>query len=172
MICGAAGNGDAEARLAGYRAALRDGRAEARPEWELPGDFSEESGVAAVQRMLALTPRPDALFAANDAMAIGAMSALREAGVQVPQDVAVAGFDDIPVARYMNPALTTVRTDVSGLGARATKRLLHAVTSDNRHEREQELLGTSLVVRQSCGAQRLPTAVGMPPPASVAARGR
>ena len=170
MICGAAGNGDAEARLAGYRAALRDAGAEARAEWELPGDFSEESGAAAVQRMLTLTPRPDALFAANDAMAIGAMSALREAGVQVPHDVAVAGFDDIPVSRYMNPALTTVRTDVSGLGARATKRLLHAVTRDNGHERRQELLGTSLVVRQSCGARRLPGAVGMPPPASVTAR--
>ena len=99
-----------------------------------------------------MTPRPDALFASNDSMAIAAMSALREAGLRVPEDVAVTGFDDIPVARYMHPALTTVRVDIAGLGARAVRTLVHAVGRRNEHARVRETLATELVVRASCGA--------------------
>jgi LacI family transcriptional regulator len=147
MICGAAGNADAEARLRGYRAAMRDAGIEARAEWEVAGDFLERSGFVAAKRLLELTPRPDAIFAGNDSMAIGAMSALQAAGVKVPDDMAVAGFDDIPISRYMSPPLTTVRIDIAGLGARAVRTLVHAVSSKNEHERRQETLPAELVVR-------------------------
>lgn len=152
MVCGPAGNHDADERLAGYRAALRDGGAEHRRAWELPGDFQQRSGYRAAERLLARRPRPDALFAANDSMAIGALSALLESGVRVPEDVAVAGFDDIPMSRYMSPPLTTVQVDIAGLGGRAVRTLLDAVARKNAHERRRETVPATLVVRGSCGS--------------------
>lgn len=152
FIRGPGGNADAEARLRGYRDALREAGVAPLGEWVFDGDFGEGAGIAAVGRLLATEPRPDALFASNDVMAIAAISALREAGVRVPEEVAVTGFDDIPIARYMHPALTTVRVDIAGLGARAVRTLIHAVGHKNEHARVRETLGTELVVRASCGA--------------------
>jgi LacI family transcriptional regulator len=151
MIRGDAGNADADARAEGYRAALREAGIEHRPEWEIAGDFLEQSGFTAAEQLLGMSPRPDAIFAANDSMAIGAMSALQAAGCRVPDDMAVAGFDDIPIARYMTPPLTTVRIDIAGLGARAVRALVHAVGSKNAHDRRQEILPAELVVRGTTG---------------------
>jgi LacI family transcriptional regulator len=151
MITGAEGNYDALERLRGYRKAMKDAGIEPPNEWELAGDFSEVAGHRAVGTLLALNPRPTAIFAANDSMAIGAMSALREAGLRVPEDMAVAGFDDIPMARYMSPPLTSVHVDIAELGARAVKTLLHAVSNKNAHNRRHQRLATTLVIRQSCG---------------------
>jgi LacI family transcriptional regulator len=109
MIMGAPGNHDAEERLRGYRAALFDAGIASFQGWEHSGDFSEASGWRAAVALLGVTPRPSAIFAANDAMAIGALSALCENQLRVPDDMAVAGFDDIPMARYMNPPLSSVR---------------------------------------------------------------
>jgi LacI family transcriptional regulator len=152
FIAGHERNHDAAERLRGYRAALEDVGAEWRAEWERAGDFTEASGYRAGEEFVALSPRPTALFAANDSMAIGALSALREAGIRVPEDVAVAGFDDIPIARYMSPPRTSVHVAISELGERATRTLLHAVEEKNRHEKQQETLPTTLVIRQSCGS--------------------
>ena len=84
-------------------------------------------------------------------MAIGCLFALREAGVRVPEDVALAGFDDIPIARYLTPSLSSVHVPISELGMRAMERLLHAVDTKNEQERRQETVPTTLVVRGSCG---------------------
>jgi LacI family transcriptional regulator len=118
------------------------------PELEIAGDFSEPSGYAAAEALLALDPRPTAVFAANDYMAIGVMSALNEAGLRVPEDIAVTGFDDIAMARYLNPPLTTVRVDAYRLGERAVERL----TRPARPRGRREELPTHLVVRRSCGS--------------------
>ena len=83
-------------------------------------------------------------------MAIGALSALHERGLRVPQDVAVAGFDDIPLARYMNPPLSTVHVDISKLGERAAALLLSSLQQGTR-PRQQLQLATTLVIRSSCG---------------------
>lgn len=151
IVTGAPHNHDAQERLRGYRSALRDAKVKYRPEWELEGDFKEASGHRAALAFLALAPRPTALFASNDSMAIGAMSALRDAGVRVPDDVAVAGFDDIPIAQYVNPPLSSVHVAIHELGARATETLLNALAHENRHARRQEVLPTTLVIRGSCG---------------------
>ncbi|HXB24385.1 MAG TPA: LacI family DNA-binding transcriptional regulator [Gemmatimonadaceae bacterium] len=151
IITGSSRNYDARERLRGYRAALRDVGAEQQEGWEIPGDFTETGGYRAARAIAALSPRPTAVFAANDAMAIGALSAFREIGLSVPGDIAVAGFDDIPMARYMSPPLTSVHVEISELGARAMGVLLAAVLEKNRHERQQLVLPTTLVVRQSCG---------------------
>src|SRR6266571_2457533 len=154
MIRGPARNSDAAERLRGYRTALREAALRAVPAWEVPGDFSETSGFQACLALLGQRPRPTAIFAANDAMAIGALSALREAGVSVPGDVAVAGFDDIPMARYMHPPLSTVRVDISALGERAARRLLDAIANGRKHQKRRETLPVTLVIRESCGGHQ------------------
>ena len=156
ILKGSEGNLDAAERLRGYRAALRDAGIEPELALEVAGDFDEHSGFAAAERILALDPRPTALFAANDSMAIGALAALRKAGVRVPEDIAIAGFDDIPIARYMHPPLTSVHVDIAALGERAARRLLDAMATPDRGERAVEILPATLVVRASCGAPSAP----------------
>ncbi|HEX7117567.1 MAG TPA: LacI family DNA-binding transcriptional regulator [Longimicrobiales bacterium] len=154
MISGADHNHDARERLRGYRAALADARVEFREELVAPGAFTESSGHAAAKRLLALAPRPTAIFAGNDSMALGALSALRAAGLRVPEDVALTGFDDVPMARYVTPPLTTVRVSIAELGMRAAARLFDSLEAGGGAEPVHELLPTELVVRCSCGAQQ------------------
>jgi LacI family transcriptional regulator len=148
ILKGAEGNADAAERLRGYRAALSDVGIEPGP-FEAAGAFTEASGFYAARDLLHREVTPTAIFAANDAMAIGALSALREAGLHVPGDVALAGFDDIPMARYMEPPLSTVRVDISALGERATTRLLAAVGDPDNHTPRIETLPTTVVLRGS-----------------------
>lgn len=152
FVRGAAGNNDAAERLRGFRRAVRRLGLPAAAELELAGDFSEESGYRAGPLVLALDPRPDAVFAANDSMAIGLLAALREAGEEVPEGIALAGFDDIPIARFLTPALTTVRVDIARLGARAFERLAAALDPKGSPPGGSEVVPTQVVVRASCGA--------------------
>jgi LacI family transcriptional regulator len=151
VICGPARNSDARERLRGYRHAMRELGADTL---ELPGDFTEEAGYTATLQILAASPRPTAIFAANDAMAVGALAALVESGVAVPEQIAVTGFDDIPIARYVAPSLTTMRVDIAELGGRAFA-LLHAALgrTSPRGRRRRERLDTTLIIRKSCGGQ-------------------
>jgi LacI family transcriptional regulator len=153
LINGAAGNFDAAERRRGYHVALRDAGLPVLPELEIPGDFTEESGHAAALALLALADRPTAIFAANDCMAIGALSGLRDHRVLVPEDIAIGGFDDIPMARYVVPALTSVHVDISALGERAAARLLAKLRRPPNVEISRETHPTTLVVRRSCGSQ-------------------
>lgn len=149
-IAGGAGNTDAQARLAGYRRAVAERGLDGDPALVVDGDFTESSGHAAGHALLELADRPTAVFAANDSMAIGALRAFREAGLDVPGDIALGGFDDIPVAEYVTPALTSVHVPIHEMGARAVESVLDAVTS--AADAPPVLLSTSLVVRESCGA--------------------
>ncbi|MFP5284444.1 MAG: LacI family DNA-binding transcriptional regulator [Thermoanaerobaculia bacterium] len=156
FVQGAPGNHDAQERLRGYRDALHTYGGIWSEELEIPGDFGEESGHRAGAALLRLDPRPTAVFTANDAMAIGLLSALQEAGVRVPEDLAVAGFDDIPIARFLTPPLTSVRVAIAELGGRAMERLLMALEEGDGRERRHEVLPTALVIRNSCGASTAP----------------
>jgi LacI family transcriptional regulator len=151
-ITGPGRNIDARQRLAGYRAALRDHQIDSDPALEIAGDFTEPSGYEAVGELLRLSPRPSAVFVGNDHMAVGVLGALSDAGVSVPGEMAVTGFDDIPLARYLTPPLTTVHADAFQLGERAMHRLLQRGSSARPGDRVHELLPTTLVVRSSCGA--------------------
>jgi LacI family transcriptional regulator len=151
IIKGVEGNADAAERLRGYRGALASaGLGSAAI--EVAGDFTEASGFRSTRELLGREVQPTAIFAANDAMAIGALSALREVGLRVPNDVALAGFDDIPMARYLDPPLSSVHVDISALGEHATLRLLAALRDKDRHQPRAETLPTTLVLRRSCGA--------------------
>ena len=152
IIRGSEQNFDSAERLRGYRAAVQRLELDQDPELELPGDFSEAAGHAAAKFIVDQALHPTAVFAANDCMALGAISAFRAAGLDVPKDLAVAGFDDIPMARYVNPSLTSVHVDFSELGQRATDRLLGALREPAAHTPRRETIATTLVVRRSCGA--------------------
>ena len=148
FINGPAQNGDARERLRGFRHAMRGHGAAAR-ELELSGDFTEESGYDAAKLLVKQKPRPTAIFAANDAMAIGALSALTDLGVEVPRAMSIAGFDDIPIARYVAPPLTTIRVDITELGRRAFALLLGAIDNATQKQPRRECIATSLVIRNS-----------------------
>ena len=111
----------------------------------LPGDFNEESGEAAVAQILAEGLKIDGIFAANDMMAVGCLQALRAAGIRVPQDIAVAGFDDVPIARYLE--LTTARVNIADIGARAVIRLTEIMNGQAHDQHSVELHRPELVVR-------------------------
>jgi LacI family transcriptional regulator len=149
MISGPEGNFDADERLRGYTETLARLAPRAKPQ-VLRGDFSEESGQRAGREIADMRKRPEAVFAANDMMAIGCLLGLAGAGVSVPRDVALAGFDDIPAARYVNPPLTTVRVRIAELGESAFDRLMRAVERRGKDKPTQQLLATELVVRRSC----------------------
>lgn len=150
LIAGPENNYEAQERLRGYR----DAMAQLVPgveELVLQGDFSEESGWRTGNQILALATRPTAVFAANDMMAIGCLFALNEAGVQVPQEIALAGFDDIPMARFVSPPLTTVRVRIAELGSMALERLAMGIEHPERVSVSPQTLRSELVVRSSCG---------------------
>lgn len=146
FIAGPEDNFDAHERLRGYRDALRRLLPDAR-EWVLPGQFDEASGHRAGRELLAASPRPDAVFAANDMMALGCLFAFAQARVDVPGEIALAGFDDIPLARYVHPALTTIRVNIAELGARAARLLIAQVAGEAASE--PAVLATELIVRES-----------------------
>jgi len=152
IIKGAGGNYDSAERLRGYRMALRDAGVDPDRSMERAGGFTEEGGYAATLELLDARPRPTAIFAANDSMAIGALSALRESNVRVPTDMAVAGFDDIPLARYMNPPLSSVRVPISELGERAIEILVDMIAHPDGHSRRRERVPADVVIRRSTGA--------------------
>lgn len=152
-VTGPADNWDAHERLRGYRGAVRAAGAEDARELEVAGDFTEESGYRAARHVLGMQPPPTAIFAANDSMAIGLLSAFQEVGVRVPGDIAVGGFDDIPIARFMTPPLSSVAVSIADLGTRAMERLLAALKDGRRHVPRHETLPAHLVARRSSGSR-------------------
>ena len=115
-------------RLAGYRDGLKRANLKETPSYMVQGRFSFESGVAAARQLLALKRRPTAIFAADDDMAVGAIWAAAEAGVSVPSELSICGFDDTTIAAQVWPPLTTVHQPVREMGRRATEELLRWVS--------------------------------------------
>nr|WP_277605437.1 LacI family DNA-binding transcriptional regulator [Glycomyces sp. L485] len=132
------------ARLEGYRRSLE---ASGRRGVTAIGDFTAPSGAAAMRRLLADEPDLDAVFVASDLMAHGALSALRQVGRRVPEDVAVVGFDDIALASYCEPPLTTVRQPITEIGRTLARRMLALL--DGEDVEATTILPTELVVRES-----------------------
>jgi LacI family transcriptional regulator len=123
MLSGTEGTPPQRRRLQGYRQALADHHLDFDYELVRLGDFTEKTGYAEMQMLLSLPELPSAVFAANDLMAIGAMLAVQNAGLLIPQDIAIMGFDDIPAANLVRPQLTTVRQFQQETGRQAAKLL-------------------------------------------------
>ena len=154
IIKGRDQNVDAQERLKGYRTALRRSGCEVSRALELAGNCDESSGHDAAPELLRLHPRLTAVFASNDAMAVGAMSVLLDAGVKIPEQMALAGFDDTPIAQYLTPSLTSIHVALSDLGELAMQRIMRIVKDGCQHNNEQTILSTTTVIRQSCGCHQ------------------
>lgn len=138
-------------RLEGYRRALSRAGLSYQEAWVREGNFDQESGYAAIKELLTIDESPRAVFIASDAVAMGALRALYEEGVSVPEQMAIVGFDDITAARFATPALTTVRVPTFSLGWSAADLLIRIIDEDLPRE-TQVCLDTELVVRETCGA--------------------
>jgi LacI family transcriptional regulator len=140
-------------RLRGYREELRAQGLRHRVSYVREGDFYPESGHDEMRRLLALPQPPTAVFAASDDIALGALNAIAEAGLSVPADIAVVGFDDAQVAQLVRPSLTTIRQDKGALGHAAGAALLAMIESETA-EPPELVLPVELVVRESTGPHR------------------
>jgi LacI family transcriptional regulator len=145
-------------RLAGYRDALAAAGIAYDPELVAEGAFDAASGHTAMTRMLGYGDRLTAAFVASDMVAFGALRAIREAGLRVPADVSMVGFDDIPLARHFDPPLTTIRLPANALGVAAGRALVDRLAG--RPTSERTLLPTELIVRESTAAR--PNGTGGP----------
>jgi DNA-binding LacI/PurR family transcriptional regulator len=146
-LAGPADFQDAEERIVGWRSALEAAGAAVPP--PLRGDWSPRSGYAAAEQLLE-TPNLTALFVGNDQMALGVLRRFHEAGREVPRDLSLVGFDDIPEAAYLTPPLTTVRQDFGKLGKRCLELLLAHIEGANQPTRS--IVPPELVVRDSTAA--------------------
>lgn len=139
-------------RLEGYKSALEQAGIRFDPQRVANGDFAEGGGASAMARLLESDPRLDAVFAANDLMAFGAMRTLRNAGRRVPDDVAIVGFDDLPASALTHPPLTTIRQPLYEMGRTAAAMVMSAVRGESIPQRIE--LPTTLIVRGSCGGRQ------------------
>jgi LacI family transcriptional regulator len=150
-ITGPTKNTEGIDRKEGYLRALRERGREVDEALIVEGDFTEASGYYGMAQLL--LSKPDAVFVASDNMAIGAMRAIREAGLSVPEDVALVGFDDLPLATLATPPLTTVRQPIYQFGFQAVEILIDLI-ENGIYPARHIIMDTELVVRDSCGASR------------------
>lgn len=138
-------------RKAGYLKAMSERDRPVDDALVVEGDFTETGGYYAMRQMLAAGP--DAVFAASDIMAIGAMRAIREAGLRIPDDIALVGFDDLPLATIPTPQLTTVRQPIDQFGFQTVQILIDLIENGINPPR-RIIMDTELIIRDSCGASR------------------
>ena len=148
-LAGPANLNSSAQRIEGWRQALATaGLAEASADLLWHSDFSSQGGFRTMQAILALSPAPTAVFVCNDLMGIGALSAAHEAGIQIPQDMSLIGFDDIELARFASPALTTIAQPKLRIGIAAVDMLLERIQG-GRIQARQLILQPELIVRHS-----------------------
>jgi LacI family transcriptional regulator len=142
-------DGPSQFRLQGYRDALQEHNLLIDPELICVGRFDADGGYETMGQLLALDAHPTAVFASNDLMAMGAMSAIRQAGLSIPGDIAVVGFDDIPAAQLVFPALTTIAQHQRRMGQRAAELLFERLNGDVPQSGRNEQMPYELVIRDS-----------------------
>lgn len=142
---------NSRARYVGYKDELERHNIPFDPDLVQPGDWEMESGYRAAQNLLALRDRPTAIFAANDLMALGAIYAIQDAHLRVPQDIAVVGYDNRDFAKIVRPRLTTVVMPVYEMGRVATESLLAQIAGGHGETEEIKVRG-ELIIRDTCGA--------------------
>lgn len=150
-ITGPKGKRAADERRAGFEAAMAKAGLTVRPEWVIEGDFELAGGNSAMTALLALPERPSAVFVGNDMMAVGALRALADAGVSVPEQMSLVGYDNIELAHYLVPALTSIEQPKAGMGALAVDTLLARIKAPDSSRRVLTLT-PELIVRDSSQA--------------------
>lgn len=142
-------------RLAGYRDALSEAGVPVDPQLIAVGDFTHEGGTAAMERLLATRPDLDAVFCASDLMAVAALGVLQTGGRRVPEDVAVVGYDDAPIATTTRPPLTSIRQPVEEMGREMVHLLVESMERRDRVPR-RVILATELIRRASSTGRPMP----------------
>lgn len=137
-------------RLEGYHRALSEAQLKISPDLQMVGDYSEKSGYEAMNRLLTVEPPPTAVFCMCDAMALGALLAIRQAGFSVPDDISVVGYDDLPFSRYTSPPLTTIHQPVFAMGGLAARCVIDQVEGRIRAPVTRRL-DVTLCVRDTTG---------------------
>lgn len=151
FICGASHTGQSEERRKGYEDALLAAGIAVNPAWIVQGEFTEATGFRQTRALLALPDRPTAIFAANDAMAFGALDAIAAAGLKAPEDLSVLGFDDVARANFVHPKLTTLRQPMDEIASRSVDELIKAIKRGASSGGFRLELPTRLMVRESTG---------------------
>ena len=136
-------------RFQGYLDAMAQAKMKVDPHLVEEGEFSQQGGFQAMQKLL--PNQPDAVFAASDMIAVGAMMAIQEGGWKIPEDIALVGFDGIPSSAHTDPPLTTVRQPITRSGAIAAQLLIDMIENPSPTPRRM-ILSTELIIRKSCGA--------------------
>lgn len=148
-ICGDLGKFSGSKRFEGFTKAMNEAGLMIKEDYLVYGDFSEDSGFKCAGELLQNgRRRPTAVFASNDAMAIGAMKAIKAAGLSVPGDISIVGYDDIRMASYVSPALTTIRSSILEMSSIAVKNLINFI-ENGIHSSEYHTIPTQLIVRES-----------------------
>ncbi len=153
FVAGVGGSMLTADRERGYRAALEAAGKRVSAATVVAGDLSVAGAAAAAKRLLAVDPRPTAIFCANDEMAIGAASAIAEQGLRIPEDMSLVGFDDTRYAAVMQPPLTTIRQPAERIGMRSVQRICKLIEEPSalRDNPEPEIVAHELIVRASTG---------------------
>lgn len=152
-VTGPPGNVLTASRLAGYRAGMARHGLLVREDWLLEGDFTMDSGAAAGRVWLAMKDRPTALFFSSDQMAVGFLGVVQAAGVAVPDEVSIVGFDNIEIARHLSPSLTTIRQPRTEIGMRAARLLLGLIATGSLAG-PTEVIDVEFIARKSSGPPR------------------
>jgi LacI family transcriptional regulator len=138
-------------RVEGYRQAFAEAGLDIDPGWVMQGRFVQDSGYQMAQQVLALSPRPTAIVASNNFIAIGAYHALRSAGIRIPEDISLVTFDDLPAPLVLEPFLTAIDQPAYDMGFRATQLLLARLAGEGPSEPQEIVMPTRLIVRKSSG---------------------
>jgi LacI family transcriptional regulator len=154
LLCGPRDVSTAEDRAAGYRRGLAEAGLDLSEQASFHGAFTQASGYEMACRALAFDPKPTALFAANNFIAIGALKALQDAGVRVPGEISLVGFDDLPEALVTFPFLTVAAQPAYPMGQKATRLLLERIAGNGPQGYQEVILPVELVERQSTGPVR------------------
>ncbi len=151
LIAGRMEAQEARDRVNGFNMALQDHELEADKTLIYPGEFSQRGGYRCMQRLL--LRRPSAVLCTSDAQAMGALLAIYESGLRVPQDISVVGYDDLPSARFTIPPLTTMRQPIYSMGKHASDMLIDLIEG-KQEESTRHMLQPTLIERESCGVPR------------------
>ncbi len=154
ILSGPLGVSTAEDRLAGYRRALSESQLRVDERYVVYGSFNQVSGTEMMREILALEPRPTAVFAANNLISIGALQAIQNAGLHVPEDMALVTFDDLPPMLLTTPFFTVAAQPAYEMGRRATQLLLARLANTAPAPCQQIILPTELIMRRSSGSVR------------------
>jgi DNA-binding LacI/PurR family transcriptional regulator len=148
-ITGPDDNDDSQIRKKGFIDACHNNNITVNNSWIIKGGFTKESGEHACTKLLSQKNRPEVIFASNDMMALGCYDAMEKHGMKIPDDIAVAGFDDIFISHYLSPPLSTVKVQIEEVGRKAADILIKRMNGDNSTRKHHVKISTGLVIRKS-----------------------